>query len=64
TLTADSDIQSWVMYNALGSVAQRAEDGNNSQNLVIQVDELPSGLYYLIVQTAKGSVKRSVEVVR
>ncbi|GEM_PF-1682524 len=64
SMTADCDIQSWTMHSALGAVVQRGELGAASQNAVIQVDELPSGIYYLIVQTAKGRVKRKIEVVR
>ena len=64
TLTTDSDIQSWTLYSTLGTVMQRGEPGEFTQNAVIQVDEMPSGLYYLIVQTTNGNVKRPIEVLR
>ncbi|MBC7774959.1 MAG: peptidoglycan DD-metalloendopeptidase family protein [Phycisphaerae bacterium] len=64
TMNTDSDIQSWTLYNALGTVMQREEPSESIQNAVVQVDGMPSGMYYLIVQTAKGSVKRQVEVLR
>jgi len=43
---------------------QRGEPGEYTQNTVIQVDAMPSVIYYLIVQTAKGNLKRKVEVLR
>ncbi len=64
TLTVDSDIQTWTLFNALGAVMQRGEGGAYIQTAVIQADELPVGLYYLMVQTEKGSVNKQVEVLR
>ncbi len=64
TLSADAPIQSWTMYDALGTVMQRGEPGGATQNTLIQVDVLPSGMYYLMVQTANGMVRRQVEVLR
>ena len=62
SINADTDIQSWSLHSSLGGVVMRAEVG--APNTVVQVNELPSGVYFLIVQTSKGSVKRKVEVIR
>ncbi len=62
SIHADTDIQSWSLHSSLGGVVMRAEVG--APNAVVQVNELPSGVYFLIVQTSKGSVKRKVEVIR
>ncbi|MBP6812265.1 MAG: peptidoglycan DD-metalloendopeptidase family protein [Saprospiraceae bacterium] len=64
SISAEADILGWNLHSALGTIVQRGELEAATQNTVVQVNELPSGVYYLIVQTAKGSVKRKVEVVR
>jgi hypothetical protein len=64
SLTADSEIQSWAMYNAVGTVVQREESTSATQTSLIQVADLPAGMYYLMVQTANGSAKKQVEVLR
>lgn len=63
TISAEADILAWNLHSALGTVVMRAEV-EGSRNEVVRVNELPSGIYFLIVQTTKGTVKRKVEVLR
>jgi hypothetical protein len=63
TVTADADIQSWTLYNTIGSVVMRGTGAEYEKEAVIRVDALPIGFYQLSVCTAEGNVMRKVKVV-
>lgn len=64
TLESDKDILSWSLISANGSILQRVTEPGATQKTMIQVSSLPTGVYYLMVQTAAGIEKRKVEVLR
>lgn len=64
TVTADSDIQSWILYNAFGRIVMQKEGAELVPEAVIPVTALPTGHYQLSVCTAKGVTTRKIEIVR
>ena len=64
TLESDKDILSWSLVSANGSILQRVTEPGATQKTMIQVSSLPTGVYYLMVQTAAGIEKRKVEVLK
>ncbi|MCC7467393.1 MAG: peptidoglycan DD-metalloendopeptidase family protein, partial [Saprospiraceae bacterium] len=64
TLESDKDILSWSLISANGSILQRVTETAGTQKTMIQVSNLPTGVYYLMVQTAGGIEKRKVEVLK
>ncbi len=64
SINTDSDIQSWMLCSTMGVVIRRGVAEPATQNMVVSVNELPAGVYYMIVQTATGSLKQQVQVAR
>jgi hypothetical protein len=61
-VTADADIQSWTLLSANGQVMMQREEA--SQEAVIRMDEMPVGVYVLVIRTGKGNATQRVKVVR
>ncbi len=59
-----SDLLSWSLHSANGAMIQRITEPESTRKTSIQVNHLPSGVYYLMVQTADGIEKHKVEVLK
>lgn len=65
TIQCELNILNISLYNSLGRcVIQRAGNNNNNTSTILNVDNLPSGMYIIEVNTPYGSAKKKVSIFR
>ncbi|MCB2207234.1 MAG: T9SS type A sorting domain-containing protein [Bacteroidetes bacterium] len=57
---SDIDVNSILIYNSTGQAVRKLGGGAITQS--ISVNELPEGLYFIMVNTSKGSVTKKIQI--
>ena len=62
-VTINSEIRSYSVVNAMGQVVMN-QNGVNANNITINTQSLPAGVYFVNVITDKGQVAKRISVVK